>query len=160
MPLSLREYKYWITKNCPRNQCWIAYEKIEEILSVYDLKLYHNDEQVELKINQKERKRLISKAESGDTTYSLKEIDIHCKKTANKNYLGFGTLQYIYTVKLDDDRVSVLLEDEKRFYCVDNTSVFDSKTKTKTNTNRTGYRSNIYIIDSLLDLYKYIPSDL
>jgi hypothetical protein len=36
MPLSKREYKYWITKNCERQNCWIVVARLGEMLNHRD----------------------------------------------------------------------------------------------------------------------------
>jgi hypothetical protein len=33
MPLSDREYRYWITQNCPRQNCWIVMARLGEMIS-------------------------------------------------------------------------------------------------------------------------------
>ena len=128
--LNDREYKYWITKNCLRTQCWIAIARIDDILSHKDLTLYHNSESI--KIDRDEERQL----------------------NINREALGFGKLTYVYTVKLDKARFSALLSDETRYYCIDNVLVESEQSESSY------YKSTIYIIDKIDKICQNIPSSL
>ena len=143
--LTDREYKYWLTKNCSRTQCWIAIARIDDILSHRHLELYHNSEPVPIIVDTVVLDRLLANAPESE----VDEIKRKCQLDANKKALGFNKLTYVYTVQLDENRFSALLSDNTRYYCIDNVL-----------TDTQDYKSSIYIVDSLDKICQNIPARL
>ena len=46
MVLNEREYKFWITKNCDRRNCWIVLAQLGYMINHVDTKLYHEKKEV------------------------------------------------------------------------------------------------------------------
>ena len=46
MVLNEREYKYWITKNCDRRNCWIVVARLGDMINHVETKVYHEDTEI------------------------------------------------------------------------------------------------------------------
>ena len=65
--LTERQLKYWMTKNCPRNHCWIIVARIGEIVSHPDRHVIEGNIVSEINLNQ-DTFRYVYFAEFNDST--------------------------------------------------------------------------------------------
>ncbi len=169
--LSTRDYQYWITKHCPRAQCWIVIARLEEILSHKNLTLYRNDVPVSITIDKERHKFFVDKAKKLSDTIgdkdnyasALKKIDDHLKSEANKRELNFGKLSYVYSVKMDENCFSALISDDScKYYVIDNVlkDKCECDSKCECEESESEPKSTIYVIDTLESVYNYIPKNL